>query len=141
MAKKIITKLKLQITAGQATPIPPVGPALGQHGLNIQEFCTKFNEQTRDKMGDVTPTEITVYDDRTFTFVTKVSPASVLIKKIGKFPKGSDSALAKKIGTLTEDQLREIATLKLEDLNTSDVEAAMKIIAGTARQMGVEIIK
>lgn len=139
MAKKIITKIKLQIPAGQANPAPPVGPALGQHGLNIQQFCQAFNEATRDKMGDITPVEITVYDDRTFTFITKTPPASELIKKVGKFSKGSGKPLSEKIGSITEAQLREIAQMKMPDLNTDDIEAAMKIIAGTARQMGVEI--
>lgn len=139
MAKKIITKIKLQIPAGQANPAPPVGPALGQHGLNIQQFCQAFNEATRDKMGDITPVEITVYDDRTFTFITKTPPASELIKKVGKFGKGSGKPLTDKIGSITEAQLREIAQMKMPDLNTNDIEAAMKIIAGTARQMGVEI--
>lgn len=139
MAKKIITKIKLQIPAGQANPAPPVGPALGQHGLNIQQFCQAFNEATRDRMGDITPVEITVYDDRTFTFITKTPPASELIKKAGKFSKGSGKPLTEKIGSITEAQLREIAQMKMPDLNTDDVEAAMKIIAGTARQMGVEI--
>lgn len=141
MAKKELTKIKLQITAGQAAPSPPVGPALGQHGLNIQEFCTAFNEKTKDKMGDTIPTEITVYEDRTFTFITKTPPAAVLIKKIGKFKKGSGSALTKKIGSLTQAQLQEIAETKLPDLNTNNIKQAKKIIAGTARQMGVEIIE
>jgi len=139
MAKKIITKIKLQIPAGQANPAPPVGPALGQHGLNIQQFCQAFNEATRDRMGDITPVEITVYDDRTFTFITKTPPASELIKKVGKFSKGSGKPLTEKIGSITEAQLREIAQMKMPDLNTDDIEAAMKIVAGTARQMGVEI--
>ena len=137
--KKVKTKIKLQIPAGQATPAPPVGPALGQHGLNIQEFCTKFNDATKDKMGDIIPCEISVYGDRTFDFITKVSPSSVLIKKIAKIKKGSSSSLTTKIASITQDQLREIATTKLPDLNTDDVEQAMKIIAGTARQMGVEV--
>ncbi len=139
MAKKILTKIKLQIPAGQANPAPPVGPALGQHGLNIQEFCTKFNDASKDKMGDIIPVEITVYEDRTYDFIMKTPPASVLIKKIGKFKKGSGKALAEKIGSLTQDQLREIAEIKMPDLNTDDIEQAKKIIAGTARQMGVEI--
>ena len=137
--KRVKTKIKLQIPAGQATPAPPVGPALGQHGLNIQEFCTKFNDATKDKMGDIIPCEISVYGDRTFDFITKVSPSSVLIKKIAKIKKGSSSSLTTKIASITQDQLREIATTKLPDLNTDDVEQAMKIIAGTARQMGVEV--
>ena len=139
MAKKILTKIKLQIPAGQANPAPPVGPALGQHGLNIQEFCTKFNDASKDKMGDIIPVEITVYEDRTYDFIMKTPPAAVLIKKIGKFKKGSGKALVEKIGSLTQDQLKEIAEIKMPDLNTDDIEQAKKIIAGTARQMGVEI--
>jgi len=139
MAKKIKTVIKLQINAGQANPAPPVGPALGQHGLNIQEFCTSFNEKTRDKMGDVIPVEITVYDDRTFSFIMKTPPASALIKKMLKLKKGSSNALSQKVAKLTQAQLREIAETKLPDLNTKNVDQAMKIIAGSARQMGVEI--
>ena len=141
MAKVIKTKIKLQIPAGQANPAPPVGPALGQHGLNIAAFCKEFNDKTKDKMGEVTPVEITVYEDRTYTFITKTPPAGELIKKFAKLPKGSGNPLKTKVGTLTEAQLREIATIKLPDLNTTDVEAAMRTIAGTARQMGVEIKK
>ena len=139
MAKKILTVIKLQIRGGQANPAPPVGPALGQHGLNISEFCQKFNEATRDKMGDVVPVEITVYADRSYTFITKTPPAAELIKKYAKIEKGSGKPLTNKVGTITEAQLREIATIKMPDLNARDVEAAAKIIAGTARQMGVEI--
>jgi large subunit ribosomal protein L11 len=139
MAKKIITKIKLQITGGQANPAPPVGPALGQHGLNIQEFCAKFNDATRDKMGDIVPVEITVFDDRSYTFIMKTPPAGELIKKVAKIKKGSSKPLSEKVGTITRDQLREIAEIKLPDLNTTDVEQAMKIIEGTARQMGVEV--
>lgn len=139
MAKKILTKIKLQIPAGQANPAPPVGPALGQHGLNIQEFCTKFNDASKDKMGDIIPVEITVFEDRTYTFIMKTPPAGVLIKKIGKFKKGSGKPLTEKIGSITDAQLTEIAEIKMPDLNTNDIEAAKKIIAGTARQMGVEI--
>jgi large subunit ribosomal protein L11 len=139
MAKKILTKIKLQIPGGQANPAPPVGPALGQHGLNIQEFCTKFNDASRDKMGEITPVEITVFEDRTFTFIMKTPPAGELIKKIAKIAKGSGKPKTEKVGTITTAQLREIAEKKLPDLNTDNVEAAMKIIAGTARQMGVEI--
>jgi len=139
MAKKILTKIKLQIPAGQANPAPPVGPALGQHGLNIAAFCKDFNDRTKDKMGEITPVEISVYDDRTYDFITKTPPAGELIKKFAKIPKGSGKPLTQKVGTLTEAQLREIAEIKLPDLNANDIEAAMKIIAGTARQMGVEI--
>lgn len=139
MAKKVLTKIKLQIPAGQANPAPPVGPALGQHGLQIQDFCTKFNDASRDRMGDIVPVEITVYDDRSFDFIMKTSPASELIKKAAKIKKGSGKPLTDKIASITEAQLREIAETKLPDLNTNDVEQAMKIIAGTARQMGIEI--
>ena len=139
MAKKIKTIIKLQIPAGQANPAPPVGPALGQHGLNIQEFCQKYNEATREKMGDIIPCEITVFEDRTYSFVLKTPPASELIKKAAKAAKGSGKPLTEKVGSITKAQLREIAAVKLPDLNTDDVEQAMKIIAGTARQMGIEI--
>ena len=141
MAKKILTKIKLQIPAGQASPAPPVGPALGQHGLNIQEFCTKFNETSKDKMGDIIPVEITVYEDRSYDFVTKTPPAAELIKKYAKIKKGSGNPLSEKVASITKSQLKEIAKIKLPDLNTDDVEQAMKIVAGTARQMGIEIKK
>jgi large subunit ribosomal protein L11 len=141
MAKKILTVIKLQIRGGQANPAPPVGPALGQHGLNIAEFCAKFNDATKDKMGDVVPVEITVYADRTYTFITKTPPASELIKKFAKIEKGSGKPLTDKVGSITQEQLEEIAKIKLPDLNARDIEAASKIIAGTARQMGVEIKK
>ena len=139
MAKKIKTKIKLQIAGGQANPAPPVGPALGQHGLNIAEFCKDFNDKTKDKMGSIIPVEITVYEDKTFTFIMKSAPASELIKKYAKISKGSSKPLNQKVGSLTKDQLNEIAKIKMADLNTDDVEQAAKIIAGTARQMGVEI--
>jgi large subunit ribosomal protein L11 len=139
MAKKIKTIIKLQIPAGQANPAPPVGPALGQHGLNIQEFCTKFNEKTKDKMGDITPVEITVFEDRTYTFIMKTPPAAELIKKAAKIRRGSGKPLSEKVGSITEEQVREIAKIKMPDLNTDDIEAAMNIIKGTARQMGVEV--
>ncbi len=141
MAKKILTVIKLQIRGGQANPAPPVGPALGQHGLNISEFCAKFNDATKDKMGDVVPVEITVYADRTYTFITKTPPASELIKKFAKIEKGSGKPLTDKVGSITQEQLEEIAKIKLPDLNARDIAAASKIIAGTARQMGVEIKK
>lgn len=141
MAKKVLTVIKLQIRGGQANPAPPVGPALGQHGLNISEFCQKFNEATKDKMGDVVPVEITVYADRSYTFITKTPPASELIKKYAKIEKGSGKPLTDKVGSITESQLKEIAQIKLPDLNARDVDAAANIIAGTARQMGVEIKK
>lgn len=139
MAKKITKKLKLQIPAGKATPAPPVGPALGQAGINIGEFVNQFNEKTRDKMGSIIPVEITVYEDRTFDFIMKVSPASRLIlKAIGK-EKGSGKVPSVKVGSITKDQLRAIAEEKMADLNANDVDAAMKIIAGSARSMGVDI--
>lgn len=139
MAKKIKTIIKLQIVGGQANPAPPVGPALGQHGLNIQEFCQKFNDLTKDRMGDIVPVEITVFEDRTYTFITKTPPASELIKKAAKIKSGSKKPLTEKVGSITKDQVREIAKIKLEDLNTTDIEAGMRTIEGTARQMGVEI--
>jgi len=139
MAKKIIKKLKLQIPAGKATPAPPVGPALGQAGVNIGEFVKQFNDQTRENMGMIIPVEISVYDDRTFDFILKVSPASRLIlKALGK-ESGSGKNTTEKVGTLTKDQVREIAETKMPDLNATSVEAAMKIIEGTARSMGVDI--
>jgi len=139
MPKKLITTIKLQIPAGQANPAPPVGPALGQHGLNIQEFCTKFNDASKDKMGDIVPVEISVYEDRSFDFIMKSPPASELIKKYAKIKKGAANPLTDKVGTITQDQVKEIAETKMQDLNANDVEAAKKIIAGTAKQMGVQI--
>jgi len=139
MAKKIKTIIKLQIPGGGANPAPPVGPALGQHGLNIQDFCQKFNEQTRDKMGDIVPVEITVYEDRTYSFIMKTPPAAELIKKAAKIKSGSGKPLTEKVGSITDAQLEEIAKIKMPDLNANTLEAAKKIVAGTARQMGVEI--
>ncbi len=139
MAKKIKTIIKLQLKAGQANPAPPVGPALGQHGLNIQEFCTKFNEATKDKMGQVIPAEITVYEDRSFDFVLKTPPAADLLKKAAKIEKGAADPLKQKAGTITKDQVREIAELKMVDLNANDVDQAVKIIEGTARSMGIKV--
>jgi large subunit ribosomal protein L11 len=139
MAKKLITQIKLQVTGGQANPAPPVGPALGQHGLNIQAFCVQFNDQTKDRMGDTVPVVINVYDDRTFDFITKTAPASELIKKAAKIKSGAKKPNSEKAGSITTAQLREIAEKKLSDLNTTDVEAAMRTIAGSARQMGVKI--
>jgi large subunit ribosomal protein L11 len=139
MAKKIKTKIKLQIAGGQANPAPPVGPALGQHGLNIAEFCKAFNDKTKDKMGDIIPVEITVYEDRTYSFILKTSPASELIKKAAGIKKGSGKPLTMKVGSITKLQLEEIAKTKMPDLNANDLEAAKSIIAGTARQMGVDI--
>lgn len=141
MAKAIKTIIKLQIPAGKATPAPPVGPALGQHGLNIMEFTQAFNERTRDKGDTIIPVEITVYEDRTYTFKLKTPPAAILIKKALGKDKGADNSKRNKIGKLAKDQLRQIAETKLEDLNANDIEAAMKVIAGTARSMGVEIEK
>lgn len=138
-AKKIKALIKLQIPAGKANPAPPVGPALGQHGLNIAEFCQKFNAATAGKGDDITPVEITVFEDRTYTFILKTPPASELIKKAAGIPKGSPKALTQKVAKITRAQLREIAEKKMPDLNANDIEAAMKTIAGTARQMGVEI--
>ncbi|HRV16306.1 MAG TPA: 50S ribosomal protein L11 [Spirochaetota bacterium] len=137
--KKIVTQIKLQIPGGQANPAPPVGPALGQHGLNIMEFCKAFNDRTKDQQGTILPVVITVYEDRTYTFIVKTPPAAVLIKKALKLEKGSSEPNKKKVGTVTQSQLEEIAKLKMPDLNANDVEAAKKIIAGTARSMGVEV--
>jgi len=139
MAKKIKTMIKLQLPAGKANPAPPVGPALGQHGLNIQEFCTKFNEATKDKMGDIIPAEITVFEDRTFSFILKTPPASDLLHKAAGIEKGAANPLKDKAGKITQAQLREIAEKKMPDINANDIEAAMKIIAGTARSMGIKI--
>lgn len=139
MAKKIKTIIKLQVPGAQANPAPPIGPALGQHGLNIQQFCTEFNAKTKEIPGDIVPVEITVYDDRSFTFIMKTPPAAELIKKAIALKKGSGVPHKEKVGELTEAQLREIAEKKMPDLNANDVEAAMKIIAGTARSMGVTI--
>lgn len=139
MAKNLVTQIKLQIMGGAATPAPPVGPALGQHGLPIGDFVTQFNAATQDRRGEVVPVVINVYDDRTFDFITKIAPASELIKKAAGIKKGSGKPLTEKVAKITEAQLREIAEKKLPDLNTNDVEQAMRIIAGTARQMGVEI--
>lgn len=136
---KVKTVLKLQISGGKANPAPPVGPALGQHGLNIQDFCVKFNEATKDKMGDIIPAEITVYEDRTFTFVLKTPPAAELLKKAAKAQKGAANPLKDKAGSVTKEQLRGIAEAKMSDLNANDVEAAMNIVAGTARSMGIKI--
>lgn len=135
--KPIKTKIKLQIPAGKANPAPPVGPALGQHGLPIQDFCNQFNERTKDKSGDIIPVEITVYEDRTFDFITKTPPASELIKKALRLGKGSNEPHKVKVGELSETQLTEIAEQKMADLNANDIEAAKKIVAGTARSMGV----
>jgi len=139
MAKKIKTIIKLQIPGAQANPAPPVGPALGQHGVNIGEFCTRFNEATKGTPGDIIPCEITVYEDRTYTFILKTPPAAELLKKAAGVAKGSGKPLTEKIGSVTMAQVREIATKKMVDLNTTDLDAAARTIAGTARQMGLEI--
>jgi len=141
MPKKIKTIIKLQIPAGQANPAPPVGPALGQHGLNIQDFCNKFNEATRDKEGDIIPVEITIYEDRTFDFELKTPPAAELLKKAAGIEKGSGVPQKEKVGKVTKKQIREIAEKKMADLNANDLEAAMKIIEGTARNMGIEVVE
>jgi len=139
MAKKILTMIKLQIPGGQANPAPPVGPALGQHGVNIMEFCKAFNAQTAQENGRITPVEITVYEDRSFTFITKTPPAPEMIKKAAGLQKGSAVPQKDKVGKITKDQVREIATTKMPDLNARDIDAAMKIIEGTARSMGVTV--
>jgi large subunit ribosomal protein L11 len=140
MAKKVLTRIKLQAVAGQASPAPPVGPALGQHGVNIMEFVKSFNAQTQSELGTVIPVVITVYEDRSFTFVTKSPPAAVLIKQAISLEKGSAEPNREKVGRITQDQLRQIAERKMKDLNANDVDAAAKIIAGTARSMGVEVV-
>ena len=139
MAKPIKTVLKLQLDAGKANPAPPVGTALGPHGINIADFCKKFNEATKDMMGDVVPAEITIFEDRTFTFKLKTPTASSLLKKAAGIEKGSGEPNKKKVGTVTKAQVREIAEKKMIDLNTTNLEAAEKIIAGTARNMGIEV--
>ena len=139
MAKKIVGYVKLQIPAGKATPAPPVGPALGQHGLNIMGFCKEFNARTQDQKGMIIPVVITVYADRSFTFITKTPPASVLIMKAAKLEKGSGEPNRNKVGSLTMAQIEEIAKLKLPDLNAASIEAAVKSIAGTARSMGIDV--
>lgn len=140
MAKKLVTQVKLQIPGGAATPAPPVGPALGQHGLNIADFVKRFNDATQARRGETVPVIINVYEDRTFDFIMKVAPASGLIAKAAGIEKGSGKPLTEKVGKITKAQLREIAEKKMPDLNTSDIDAAMKIIAGTARQMGVDVV-
>jgi len=139
MAKKVLTLIKLQVPGGQANPAPPVGPALGQHGVNIMEFCKAFNAQTQDQNGRIIPVEITVYEDRSFTFITKTPPAAVLIKEAAGIAKGSAEPNREKVAKISRDQVRQIAETKLQDLNARDIDAAAKIIEGTARSMGVEV--
>jgi large subunit ribosomal protein L11 len=140
MAKKAVGFIKLQIPAGQANPAPPVGPALGQKGVNIMEFCKAFNAKTADKQGLIIPVIITVYSDKSFTFLTKTPPASVLLAKAAKIEKGSAEPNRTKVAQVTKKQVREIAEMKLPDLNTQDIEAAMKMVAGTARSMGITVV-
>ncbi len=139
-SKKVVTQIKLQIPGGKANPAPPVGPALGQHGLNIMEFCKAFNDRTKDKMDTILPVVITVYEDRTYTFIIKTPPAAVLIRKALGLEKGSSEPNKTKVGKITRKQLEEIATLKMPDLNANDLDGAVNIIAGTARSMGVEVV-
>lgn len=139
MAKEVVKRIKLEIEAGKATPAPPVGTVLGPAGINLQEFCTKFNDATRDKMGDVVPCEISIYDDRTFDFVLKTPPAGFLLKKVAKIQKGSPKGANQIVATITKEELRQIAEIKLPDLNAYTVEEAMNIIEGTARNMGIAV--
>lgn len=139
MGKPVKTIIKLQVQAGKANPAPPVGPALGQHGLNIMDFCNKFNNETKDKMGQVIPVEITVYEDRTFDLVYKEPPVADMIKKEANLKKGSGEPNKTKVGKLTKDQVKKIAEAKMPDLNVNSIESAMKIVEGTARSMGVEV--
>ena len=140
MAKKVITKIKLQIAAGQANPAPPVGPALGQHGVNIMEFCKAYNAQTQSQLGTIIPVEITVYEDRSFSFVTKTPPAAVLLKQKAGIEKGSKEPNVQKVARLTRKDVQEIAQQKMADLNTKDLDAASRIIEGTARSMGIVVV-
>ena len=140
MAKKVLATIKLQIPAGNATPAPPVGPALGQHGINIMEFCKAYNSKTQKQAGTIVPVIITIYADRTFSFVTKTPPAAVLLKKAAKIEKASGEPNRVKVGTVTKKQIKEIAQIKLPDLNANDLDAAMNIIEGTARSMGIEVV-
>ena len=140
MAKKIIATVKLQVKGGQANPSPPIGPALGQHGVNIAEFCKTFNARTQDQMGTVIPALVTIYADRSFSFITKTPPASVLLKQAAKIAKGSGEPNRQKVGEVTKKQVEEIAKVKFEDLNAYDLEQAVKIIEGTARSMGIQVL-
>jgi large subunit ribosomal protein L11 len=139
MARKVLTTIKLQVPGGSANPAPPVGPALGQHGVNIMEFCKSFNAQTQDQNGRIIPVVITVFEDRSFTFITKTPPAAVLIKEAAGIPKGSGEPNRTKVAKITQEQVRQIAETKMEDLNANDIDQAAKIIAGTARSMGVDV--
>jgi len=139
MAKKLVAKVKLQVPAGQANPAPPVGPALGQHGVNIMEFCKAFNEKTKDKQGYIIPAVVSIYEDRTFSFITKTPPAADLLKRAAQIAKASGEPNLNKVASVTKAQIEEIAKMKMVDLNASSLEAAMKMIAGTARSMGIEI--
>jgi large subunit ribosomal protein L11 len=141
VAKKVVAIVKLQCPAGQANPSPPVGPALGQHGVNIMEFCKSFNARTQDKQGLIIPAVITVYSDRSFTFELRTPPAAILIKRAAKIAKGSGEPNRTKVGSVTKSQIREIAELKAPDLNSHDIEMAMRIVAGTARSMGIDVVE
>ena len=140
MAKNVLTMIKLQVPAGQANPAPPVGPALGQHGINIMDFCKTFNEQTKENMGTIIPVEITVFEDRSFTFITKTPPAAILLKQAARIDKGSGEPNKEKVGQVSENDLRQIAETKMADLNANTVETAMEMIRGTARSMGLEVV-
>ncbi|MCK9223142.1 MAG: 50S ribosomal protein L11 [Limnochordia bacterium] len=141
MAKKLVAIVKLQVPAGKATPAPPVGPALGQHGVNIMEFCKSFNARTADQAGMLIPVVISVFEDRSFTFITKTPPAAVLLKKAAGIEKGSGTPDDVKVATVTKAQVREIAEIKMPDLNAADIEAAMRVVAGTARSMGIKVVE
>ena len=140
MAKNVLTMIKLQVPGGQANPAPPVGPALGQHGINIMDFCKTFNEQTKEKMGTIIPVEITVFEDRSFTFITKTPPAAILLKQAARIDKGSGEPNKEKVGQVSENDLRQIAEIKMADLNANTVEAGIEMIRGTARSMGLEVV-
>lgn len=140
MAKRVVGLVKLALNAGKANPAPPVGPALGQHGVNIMGFCKEYNERTKDQVGLVIPVEITIYEDRSFTFVLKTPPASVLLKKVANIPSGSAVPNKTKVAKVTKDQVREIAEIKMKDLNAASIEAAMRMVEGTARSMGIDIV-
>jgi large subunit ribosomal protein L11 len=141
MAKKVIGLVKLAINAGKATPAPPIGPALGQHGVNIMAFCKEYNERTKDQVGLIIPVEMTVYEDRSFTFITKTPPAAVLLKKVANLKSGSSEPNRKKVASVPKSKVREIADIKMKDLNAASIEAAMRMIEGTARSMGIDIVE